>query len=103
MRGPDRSSSSRTACPRPRSPLEEASDETLDTFTHARLRAEQGDVAAAVRLLHRLLARGRDVEAARRLLARLGGSEQPHVYRRIARLERWLSRIRTTARLDPPT
>jgi hypothetical protein len=46
----------------------------VDTLTHARVRAAQGDVAGARRILVAMLARDPEDPGARRLLADLAGS-----------------------------
>jgi len=51
-----------------------AHDDPLATVTHARLRAEQGDVRGARAILHRVLARRPDDAEAGALLARLAGT-----------------------------
>lgn len=50
--------------------------DALATVTHARLRAAQGDIAGARRLLETVLARRPEDLEARALLARLTGVEQ---------------------------
>lgn len=50
--------------------------DALATVTHARLRAAQGDVAGARRVLETVLARRPDDAEARALLARLSGLQQ---------------------------
>jgi hypothetical protein len=67
--------------------------DALATLTHARLRAEQGDVRGARRLLRAIVARRPDDERARELLARLGDRAG-----RVRRLEAWLARISRTRR-----
>jgi uncharacterized protein (DUF2267 family) len=49
----------------------------LETVTHARLRAEQGDAKGAVRILQAVLARRPGDAEARELLAKLPGGEVP--------------------------
>jgi hypothetical protein len=53
---------------------EPGSEDALATLTHARLRAAQGDIAGARRLLHILLRRRPDDREARALLERLSGA-----------------------------
>lgn len=72
--------------------------EPLATVTHARLRAAQGDLASARRLLSELLARSPDHEPARALLQHLTTprDRRPAMApnrQRILRLERWLTQI----------
>lgn len=79
-------------------PPDRPAGEPLATLTHARLRAEQGDVAGARRILDRLLLRDPLNDEARRLLRALRGSSgsagnAPAPRDRIRRLERWLERI----------
>lgn len=75
--------------------------EPLATLTHARLRAEQGDLAEACRILDRLLRLDPLHEEARRLRDELGRRGRPagaaaareERRARIRRLERWLARL----------
>jgi len=75
--------------------------EPLATLTHARLRAEQGDLAGARRILDRLLRLEPRHGEALRLLEALGrpaagdreGEPQGGRRARIRRLERWLARV----------
>jgi len=75
--------------------------EPLVTLTHARLRAEQGDLAEACRILDRLLLLDPLHEEARRLrdaLGRRAGTARDATARedrrsRVRRLERWLARL----------
>ena len=60
------------------------------TLTHAELRRSQGDRRAAEAILEAMIADGIDVDGARQALQRLRGNADP----RIARLERWLQRVR---------
>jgi len=71
----------------------------LSTMTHARLRAEQGDMPGARRILRSILAVDARHCAARELLDRLDPRDSPEsgaaTGRRIERLESWLNRIRS--------
>lgn len=72
----------------------ERSDGPFATLTHARLRAEQGDVAAALRIVGAILERepddgeARDLAASLRGSARLGPAEAAR-----RRLTAWLARV----------
>ena len=70
---------------------------SFTTLTHARLRALQGDYAAAERLLCELLERQPDHAEARALLRSIAGRVPIEAANRIRRLENWLSRIRRSS------
>ena len=67
-----------------------STDRSFSTLTHARLRALQGDRAAAESLLSELLSRQPDHGEARELLRSI---RQDPCDDRIRRLEAWLARI----------
>jgi hypothetical protein len=71
----------------------------LETVTHARLRAEQGDAAGAVRILRAVLARRPGDAEARELLASLpGGAAPPASAAARLRLQRFLDAVTRHAR-----
>jgi len=72
---------------------DQSARDPLLTLTHARVRAGQGDLRGARKVLRAMLQRRPEHGQAQRLLDRLAGPPESMTGDRIRRLEAWLSRL----------